>query len=247
MVGFNARQVLPTTFQPNWIANCQFWVSGILGISLNSGNVSQWNDQSGANDSNRNVKQSTSAEQPAYTANDSSYNQNPTLTFTSSAHQELDPTGSWASSYSLPCSMFVVGQSDYGAQEEFISGSANGLELLCTTTNLYGFAGGGSTVGAASTALKNTPGILGQTIAANGALSLYVNHYSTTLTTGTTGTSGTLGGATGSLTIGARNAATFSLNGKIAEAMAYSHLLSAAELKTLVTYLGAKYHITVSA
>ncbi len=67
-----------TTFVPPLLGGCVIWYRGDLGITLSGTGVSQWNDQSGTNDSHKNL---TGTNIPGYNSADSNYNGQPTLTF----------------------------------------------------------------------------------------------------------------------------------------------------------------------
>ena len=70
-------------FDPSTISNLQIWVKADAGITLNSGNVSNWANQSSSG-SSYDFSQSTAASQPLYVSN--GINGLPTLRFNGSTH-----------------------------------------------------------------------------------------------------------------------------------------------------------------
>jgi hypothetical protein len=71
-----ARSV--AAFSPTDLANLVLWLRADLGITLNSGNVSAWADQAGA-DAAHDVSQGTAGNQPPWVASDSAANNRPSV------------------------------------------------------------------------------------------------------------------------------------------------------------------------
>jgi hypothetical protein len=226
MIGFNAIEVLPTTYQPDWIAGCQLWLQAQLGITIATG-VSQWNDLSG---NGNNVFQATGSQQPTYNATDAGYNGKPTLSFAAASSQSL---GASIASIGQPYTIIVVGQNTNGGAIVGSGGSLAGLY----GTNLSYYAGSGIASSTSDTSKCVMCGVFNNA----GTSGLFLNNSQTALLTTTPGTRS----FTGSVLLGNEPLAD-AINGKIAEVMIYNSALSAAQLHTVFAYLGSRYNIATS-
>jgi hypothetical protein len=223
-------------FLPTQLAGCVLWLRADLGITLNSGNVSAWADQSGSGHS---VSQGTGSAQPTYVTIDAAYGNKATLSFASASSQVLQ-SASWT--LSQPCTQIVVGNvTSSAAAQGFVDFQSAGTEQT-----MYNPTGGGGGMFAGvnlSAGAVTSPSVLAGTF--NGASSnLYLNNSQTAAASGSAGTNNGQGGIdVGSLGGGAPSAF---LNGKIAEMIMYNRNLGAAELKSVFAYLGSRYGIATS-
>jgi len=224
------------TFAPPMIPGCLLWLRGDLGITLNSGNVSSWADQSGLNDPNKNVTQATGSKQPAYNAVDGAYNGQATLSFTAASVSVLR-SGTWSVAPAQPLTVVFVGEGSTATQYMFdgINGAAfNNLACFLASANRMELdAGAGLAV--------NTGIYAGQQCLAavfNGATSsLYQNNSRTPTISGNAGSTAITGMAVGGDGPGTAD----SLNGKIAEFIMYSQVLTTPQLNQLFVYLSNRY------
>lgn len=237
-VKFGARgwEVSKTGFAPTNLANLATWYRSDLGITLNAGGVSAWADQSG---NAQNLFQATAAKQPVYNASDSGYNNHPTLSFAKANSQVLLATIAWT--LNQPSTVFVVGQSDQSSQQGFTD-FETGTEMADYTAGANQvdiFANGGFGFNAAN---LNAASIIGGIF--NGASSSVFLNSKTAAATGAVGVGAS---GTGGMIVGGLQGPSNFLNGKVAEVIAYSRALTAAELALLVnTYLGPRYGIATT-
>lgn len=227
-------------FKPTDVAGCSVWYrpdSNV--ITLNTGKVSAWADQSGTGDVNKNLSQATTTKQPVYTAADASYNNKPTLTFNSTNLTTL-VSGTFAAAISQPCSVYLVGNFGPAApQIAFSSNSASPIYVMQDVIQAFVEIYAGSTL-ESTTGLVQTPLVIGAEY--NGASSaVYVNAI-TAQATGNTGAD-TIPG----ITLGSSFSAADFFNGKIAEVIVYNKILAAADRAKVLKYLGSRYAITIGA
>lgn len=88
------------TFTQSLGVTVLFGVQSDLGVTLNTSTVSQWNDQSG---NSNNLVQATGANQPAYTANDATLNNLPSISCASASSQFMT-----ASALDLPAPPLTI-------------------------------------------------------------------------------------------------------------------------------------------
>jgi hypothetical protein len=138
----NPRLLVPRTgFDPRRIANLAGWwdASDAATVTLNSGNVSEWRDKSGAN---RHLSQSTAANQPAYTT--AAQNGRNGVTFTgASSHFLTYSTGMFSyaggGAVFIACKSVTRANNNYGA---FLSeGTATLGDLLGLVSGAFNTAG----------------------------------------------------------------------------------------------------------
>jgi hypothetical protein len=227
-------------FIPTHIAGLAIWLRADMGITIATG-VSQWNDQSGVGDSNRNAVQATGANQPTYNATDAAYNNQSTLSFVTASALYMQ-TGTWSHAASQPFTWIVVGNatSGGGGQQGFIDGITTQECRIFTNPNgsildIYA----GATL--ATTVHCTSPTIIGAIFNATNSF-LYANNTQVAIAAGSAGASAQnpIG-----ISIGVEYNISSYLNGKIAEVIGYYGVLSTAQLSLLFTYLGNRYGITV--
>jgi hypothetical protein len=113
------------SFVPTDIAGCEMWLRSDLGVTLSSGNVSTWKDQSG---SGHDCTQGTSTRQPAY--NTLTINGIPTLFFDAS-------TAGSEKIFSMAGSLAAL----TGGHIFFIAKSVNTLPPAQSRTGIYNLGG----------------------------------------------------------------------------------------------------------
>ena len=246
---FNGTEYVPTTlpilFSPTNIPELQLWLRADLGVTFNGGNVSGWYNQSGVVDTNRDMVQVTSANQPIFNSANSSYNNQPTLDFTQSSSQFLNSVGNWspdlAPSYTVimvgndagtsgsnqycwfspnssPGPFFYLGETGYGYSIQ------NGISY--TFTNIYSAGAPSFVMIEFNSSGTDTFRLNADTIPATGTFSLTNNNI---------GTNGfTLGLATGVY-----------LTGSIAEIMVYNGILSTSNRGLIEDYITSRYGIAI--
>ena len=82
--------------------------------------ISAWVDQSGTGDSNKNLAQATSANQPVWTASNANYNNQASISCTT-ADRWLQGAGLWASAQAQPFTVYVVGQISSGVIVDMVN------------------------------------------------------------------------------------------------------------------------------
>jgi hypothetical protein len=96
-------------FSPLSVPNLEWWLRADLGTTLNL--VSQWADQSGAGDSNRNFV--ASVQRPTLITSVAAFNNKPVINFdTSMTNQEMTQAGLWSHVPSGPFTIITVGKDD---------------------------------------------------------------------------------------------------------------------------------------
>ena len=211
-------------------AGPKLWLRGDV-VTLNSGNVSVWPDQSG---NANHVVQAVGANQPAWVANDATYNGKPTLNFVGSKWMA---SAAFAAAIAQPCTWYVVGHSssstaDYRVFVDGIDANRHIITTNVTTGLLYAYAG--------SSANTDVPGSSPHihAVVVNGVASEYhLNSYGTSNVSATMGTNTLAGVTLGAIQGGA---ASF-LNGTIAEVILFPGAHNAAQRKAVMSYLATRY------
>lgn len=210
---------------PTNIANCKIWLRADLGITLNGSTVSQWNDQSG---NSNNASQGTAAKQPTYTASDSSYGNQPTLTFASASSQEMALVSLQPNQ---PYTAYAVCESTSGATNQAVIGDGNPTTLYYISGTPLVFAGSNLSSGINTRVKAALCGVFNTTTSA-----IYVNSS----TAAASGNAGSIN-PSGTLSIGAFGTNSDFLNGKIAEIIVYSGAHNSTQVSTVFSYFSARY------
>jgi len=237
--GYNQPSGWSPTFAPPMIPGCVLWLRADLGTTIATG-VSQWNDQSGTGDSNKNCAQATGSAQPTLNVMDGQYNNQATLSFASGSSQRLF-SGTWASALAIPSTWIVVGHDSMTTSTNvMLDGlSASFRQTAYTTTTNLNLLAGSSVCGAAANV--TIPSVIaGSFINPNG--SLYLNNSSTALVTSSLSPWDTLQG----VSVGAAYNGSSPMNGKIAEVIAYANTPTAGQLNAIFRYLAYRYGIVAS-
>lgn len=221
---------------PKLIPNCVLWVRADLGISLSSGSVSHWSDQSGNNDSNRSFQ--TGAGPTTYTASDQLYNNQSTISFGGSA--TMSSVGGWSITLTQPYTLFLVGN-DSGSGSTQIYFENTNANIWFVYTN--GVAGKYCASGPSNF-------ISGGTVSAIPHIyEVEMNDPSTTLrisaeTPVQIGNTSKTADIVFGLVIGGTTGGG-SLIGKIAEIVVYNGLLTPSNRTMLFNYFSARYNIPI--
>lgn len=226
-------------FVPTQLAGCVLWLRADLGITLNSGNVSGWADQSGHGN---NASQINTMNQPPYVQ--SQMNGQPALRG-DGAH-----FGMVTSAFTLGASatLFVATQPSTGTQSTYarmleqqysltyyLGSDVNGTAYKLIVNNNsapYGTANGGTVTSGANTI------VAGEYLSPTGTL--YVNGASVG-----TGTFTAPSNDNQAVSIMQSFQAAQWWNGYFAEAIIYNRALSTSELNSVHQYLGARYGVAL--
>ena len=236
-------------FAPTQLQGCCLWLRADMGVTVGGSGVSNWNDQSGAGDANRNLV-SGPLGVPLYTASDSSFNGYPTLGFQSANKRALVSYGTWATAYSQPTTwVFVVNNTGPGTTTDILCDGntggnfANQVSLVATTNVLTLAAGAAGYATTSGVSWGNPTGLLAEF---NGSSSnIYFNNFTTaTAASGNTGTY-----QVNSMTLGAHSIFWGGGNywdGKLGEVILYNRLLTAPEKARLRAYLNTRYALNIT-
>ena len=220
-----------------------FWVYGGAGITTVSGAVSQWNDQSGSGDPNKNLLQGTAGSRPTFVAANTSFNSQPMLGFASVSDQYLR-SGTWATALALPETIFIVGNFSGAAVNQYFS---DGLTVNSRTTS--------NDVGANTDAIYNGT-LLSHAITSGAAPQVFVGYfdsstssklYSSAVTPIATGNAGTTAASRTGITVGVAGGPTAGtyLNGNLGEIFIISGAPTPTQLYAALQYCGSKYAIPI--
>jgi hypothetical protein len=248
---FNGTEYVPTTLvdgylAPNDIPGLQLWLRADMGITLSSGNVSNWTDQSGIGDANRDMVQATSANQPGFTVNNSGYNNQATIDFISANSFYLFSNGAWSSSVAAPYTVIVIGNDDAAPTilEPYFNSSITGSSPTLFwngTGDDFGisnwgagyYSGGPPSTGSASFYMVefNEP---------NNTLRVNADTPAATFSLGGNVNIGTYG-----FSLGTFENLSYYLNGSIAEVIVYNSILTNTTRKMLENYIIDRYGIII--
>lgn len=221
-------------FVPPDVENCVLWLRADLGITLVSGAVSQWDDQSGQS---HNATQSTAGLRPTQSLADASYNGGATLAFPTDKGMSI-------SGFAGPedGTLFIVGNGDGAASNRtFIDAVSPAMYLFRATS------------GTAVQFTRDGTSLLNATASTTGSPHVYVidveastsRIYQDSVTALATGDPGA--GAADEITIGFDGSGANWLSGKIAEIIFYEGPSLAQKDRTRVMrYLGSRYGIRIT-
>jgi hypothetical protein len=218
-----------SSFDPSKLTNVAHWYRADQGITLNAGNVAQWNDLVGT----AHLVQATGANQPAYNATDAGYGNQPTVQSTAVGKRMIAA----AIASSQPLSIWVVGdcQTDNAVLFSAGTSAASPPKISRVAGNV---TAGANTNIASGVGYATKHAVL---FTANGAASfLGVDNW---LTGGVSGSAGANGGTT--ISIFAFSDGTIGSAGTIAELIVQAGVPTAAEKTNMAAYF-ARYGITVT-
>lgn len=220
-----------------------FWLRADAGITKDgSDRVSQWDDQSGTGDANKNVTQGTGGNQPLWNASSANFNNLPTLSFDNTRGDHLI-SGNWGVAMPSPATWVVVGRITAYNPSGFTIlidskavGSRQAAYYVTADNKLNWYAGAVAT--GAAIALPHT-------FANIVVFDTTGNAYQTAQTP----TAGNSGAQTlAAISIGINYDQTSSpFHGEIAEIMGFDRELTAPEVADLFTYINARYGIAIGA
>lgn len=210
-----------------------------VGLTLISGRVSAWLDQSGTGDANKNLAQSASGNRPLFNAVSSFLNGRPSLTLDNARADNLF-SGTWAVPMPSPCTWVLVGRvsgRDVSGYSVALTGDSVQHAVDTAPGNRLLYASG--TVREAGSVPNGTNVVIVAILGTSGKL--YVNAR-TAVDTGNTGTNGLT-----SLRIGATSAPSNGWTGELAQVHGYNRALSQAEVERVLAEYGAEYAIAIAA
>ncbi|MCL5030908.1 MAG: hypothetical protein M1480_18020 [Bacteroidetes bacterium] len=221
--------------------NLMLHLTSDKGVVTSGTAVTEWDDQSG---NRNNATQTTSANQPSYIQG--AMNGLPVVRFNGSTSKLILPTSAALGIQNNPYEMFIVAQSSYTAQPEFLIAGGNTEQF---EYHLNGAAG------ARFIPVQTSPGtyldLETSGTYADGNPHVFEAHASSSgggmsvdnIDGGTSATNITSSNS-GNLLLGARSDGTYYLNGDIAEVLIYNAVLSSTDRNTVEHYLADKYGIT---
>lgn len=230
------------TFVPPQIAGCIAWFRADLGLTLSGASVTNWNDQSGTNDSNKNL---TATGTPTITPIDVNYMNQPTIAFNGSG--QYFTSGSWAVSVAQPTTWIIVGhRTSTAAQMDAIDGATAGFGQL-----VGGAVGNVTTIFAGSSVSTpsnpayawTSPSVVLAHFNDPFNSTIYVNDFKNFA-----GISPAGGAGFDALCVGSHNPAFTAnafWNGTIAEVIGYSGVFSSASQAQLRNYFRGRYGLVI--
>jgi hypothetical protein len=219
------------------------WYDAAAGITKDGSNrVSAWADQSGTGDANKNLAQGSAGNQPLYVANDSNFNNRPSLRF-ENYRPDYMASGIWAANLPTPSTHIAIGRYEsLTTNANFFDG---GGAATRQSVGIWGSASGTplqpvSYSGSAINDAKMYPPrnlIIGAVFGSSAKL------Y-TSKTTPVTGNSGTqILDQYVVATYGAGPASNSSLKGNLAEIAVYNRALNQLEMEQFLQLMSSKYNI----
>lgn len=254
---YRAAPVVPA-FSPLDLPGLEQWLRADLGVTVQ--NVSEWDDQSGANDPNRNFVATVVANQPTVNVSDPLYNDQATIDFASADVQVMFMSGLWSNApISQPFTLVVVGNDDaiFNAHRPWV-GDSNVNQwymasfpnpLTAPTVPFFGSSEGtGIGTNLITTTVDAGQRVIYMSEFNDPSSTIRINEQSAEPLTQAGGgppfsTDETV---LGQLTLGGAFGTANTFNGKIAELVAFRGLLSPANKSSLLTYLSSRYDISVT-
>jgi len=224
-----------TPWTPN-IRKPLAWLRAEQGVSLVSGAVAAWGDQSG---NGRHFSQGSAPNRFGYSASDAAYNGSPVLLGTGSSY--LDAIASWA--IAQPFTVYLVGESGNSADWKTIiddTGASPRSVVRADPTEMASMYAGAANITSAT--LFNTPSIVCAVF--NGASSaLYVR----STTAAVTGNPGTQGIGTPRIGYAAPGPSyPIAADGKLATAVWFAGADSTAQRAQMFRFLRGRYHLAIA-
>jgi hypothetical protein len=233
--------IATTLFLPTQVPGLLWWLRADLGIISApppSLSVGSWLDQSGEGDPNRNMVQTVSSSQPTLNVVDTSYNRQATLSFLRTNGQFMDMFGvPTYAPLSQPTTLFIVGNDDGLSEMQAYLGDTLGTNYRwACLSGEYGTDVGTMLLSGVSN--STAPKIF----------MIEFNDPTTTerisqYTSSVTGNASA--GTIGQLELGGTNGGVNTLNGKIAEVIMYSALLTFTQRQAVLLYLSTRYGIVM--
>ncbi len=231
-----------TPYLPQTLYGLSAWYRADLGVR--SGGQFAWNDQSRTGDSQKNASSSGTA-RPTLNTSNAAYNGCPTIDFNGTTNYLQ--TATWTNPVNQPFTEFVVGHAGVGTSSSIaLSNLGSGLDcnIFEATSDAPSIAAGGVTV--ASTGIWVAPGVFCSVF--NGASSTVYFNSRTSTGSGSAGTNGRTGLTIGDYGPNLQNGFSWGNHGggSIAEIINYNRILTGYEIAQVMTYLGARYGISIA-
>lgn len=225
MFGAGFKMRTGGAFLPTSLPNIQLWLRGDLGITTTINTVNTWADQVSANSFTKFIGTTT------YTASDSSYGNQSTLTM-SGSDLESSTSSNWFG-VTQPFTLYAVGEADTSSQQSIIEDSHGGLDAeLWLSGGKWGISAGGTGFSSIAGTLSTPLAFCG---VYNGSSSaLYIDNSSIAVGTGTVGVAGFLGNT---FVGGSSNA----LTGKVAELICYGGAHTNSQIAQVFAYFATRY------
>jgi hypothetical protein len=206
-----------------------------LGVTNVSGKASQWNDQSGAADVNRNLAQATAGNRPTINATDANFGNQSSLAFSSAATTYMQTSGTFTGSpYAQPLLIFFVARWNTVGGHFLLDDNGTGSRIILGESGggLVFNAGVGLTGGTLTTGVTHA-GIL----YANGAGSLiYLDGSAASVVSGNAGTNALKG-----LTVGCDGGFSVPFDGWLAELTYHQAADSLSTRQKFMKYCNQRY------
>lgn len=224
----------------------ELWFRADIGVTQAANRVSAWANQSGSADANRNLVQGTGANQPRLVATNSAFANRPTVGTLTTSDEDLSmQSGTFAAAIGTTATVYHV--------LRIPSGLGNNVALrwgLGTYANAPSFVvdtGMTSYQSNDGTNLLQTAGVL-----AAGTVYVVCSIYNgasgqTFLSRHTTAAATGNAGSTSMNTLRIGTIAGFATRYETAEIIAYSGAHAQAKRQEVMTYLGARYGVTITA
>jgi hypothetical protein len=237
----NTKYAVTTPLAPLTVAGMQGWWRSDVGITLVSGGVSNWADQSFNGNP---MSQATVSYQPIFNASDGYYNNKPTLLYDKTAssgggsEMAINPLTTTTTS---TMTFFIVGETDQSSRQFFIqSAGARGMAFEYGGDGNF-YVEGGSPTTVVVTHVDTSPSVFGMLYNTT-ASKLFISAKTPIVTGG-------LGDVAGQtiLWFGDNEGAGLGVNGKMAEIIMYYGALSQSDINKVLAYLGGVYNIAIGA
>lgn len=223
-------------FNPRLLPGLVLWLRADMGISIGTG-VSAWADQSGAGNS---VTQGTGANQPAFIAN--GLNGKPVVRFTAAsshflakASTNLFGAGNFSILMTWKWSAAATRQVAFGNTDTVNGGALLGTSEAAGVKRTIGYVASGDVTGGNATTTAETWSVIFSGGTSN---AMRVNRATQALT-GSFGLANP--GASAAIRFGSYNGSNLFLDGDIAEVVAYTRALSAAENVLIENYMATRW------
>lgn len=232
-IGIKAHWGGAKPFAPSDISGLALDLNGDLGITIATG-VSAWADQSG---NSRNFTQGTGANQPTYTASDSSYNNHGSLSFDGTNDSMVSP--------SFALSTFTLFMVARAATGNVLMGATGQIQYMNGSTGFSVHYQRGATYVAANASVNWSVSATPRTFVYSqggtfATTALRVNGSAVTLTNvGSTSTGPSSGSA--ALYLMDNSVGSSRTQGTVARVLLYDSVLSAGDLANVEAYLNGLY------
>lgn len=224
--------------------NLELWFRGDLGVTASGGLVGTWANQSGSADANRNLTQATGANKPRLAVTSTTFNNKPTVGTLSGTDEDLYmDSGTFAASVASPQTVYDVIRLPAGfaanvALRWNASGYANAPSFVIDTTPVFYASTDG--VNLLSGAISAGTTYVSCTIYNGASSAVYLSSYNTATASGNAGAS-----AISALHVG--TIPGFASRWERGELIAYADAHGSAKRQEIMSYLGTRYGVSITA